>query len=337
MNDGLKNPADTRNAMANNPNPGNSRKEKQMNAVARTTSIAVLVAPCLAMIAGAAEPATAPAAAIHGQSIGGSRTEPWPSEIKGFVPPQPGEHPRLLFRKTDLAKLRAKLKTPEGQAIVKRLREQLNGSDGQSLPLLAIMDDPGVDMAKIKPLIEVNKKAILTQLTAGYGDGGYFKEGDGTGSMGHTVFVPALQAWKTAAGLDFYNPRPNAQWQVLRWFQQTVPAPGQTNQTWGRIVGGFTSPWAPAKDGSTILTGADGSGFAVDFSQASGAEALLVLTGPAAATGTEVLDAGGVKYSLLALGPGEPPKPHVDGQAVRIGDQRISVANGKIVLAVFNP
>jgi hypothetical protein len=35
---------------------------------------------------------------------------------EGFVPVRPGEHPRLLFRKSDLARLRDKLKTPFGQA-----------------------------------------------------------------------------------------------------------------------------------------------------------------------------------------------------------------------------
>ena len=101
-------PTDTKNAMNINPNHGNNRREQQMNAITKTTLVAVLVALGSAVAARAAEPVTAPVAPIHGQSIGGSRTEPWPSEIKGFVPPQPGEHPRLLFRKTDLAKLRAK-------------------------------------------------------------------------------------------------------------------------------------------------------------------------------------------------------------------------------------
>jgi hypothetical protein len=35
---------------------------------------------------------------------------------EGFVPPAPDEHPRLLFRKADLPRLREKLKTPFGQA-----------------------------------------------------------------------------------------------------------------------------------------------------------------------------------------------------------------------------
>src|SRR5687767_654583 len=59
---------------------------------------------------------------------------PWPADVVGFVPPEPGEHPRLLFRKAELAAIRKKAQTPEGRAIVKRLRQQLNGSDGETMP-----------------------------------------------------------------------------------------------------------------------------------------------------------------------------------------------------------
>ena len=44
--------------------------------------------------------------------------------------PQPGEHPRLFFRKADLAMIRQRADTPEGKAIVARLRETL-GADGE--------------------------------------------------------------------------------------------------------------------------------------------------------------------------------------------------------------
>ena len=60
--------------------------------------------------------------------------EPWPMDVPGHVAIQPGEHPRLLFRRSDLPELRERAKTPEGQAILKRLRETLNGGDGESMP-----------------------------------------------------------------------------------------------------------------------------------------------------------------------------------------------------------
>jgi hypothetical protein len=286
----------------------------------------------------------------------------WPVDVKGHVAVKPGEHPRLLFRRTDIDRLREKAKTPEGQAMIRRLRKQLNGSDGESMPanfvqrgardaadgaldtytfshaagfgllyqltgdkkyadlgkqcmekafegvmdrdtrysfrkpsgalrsgpvlgwtalgydlcydgwdeafrrkaadelqnyneaqwmslpeltrgerqhpgsnhwgmqvggaamaLLAIMNDPGVDMDKINPLLETSQKSMKINLTQGFGDGGFYVEGDGTGSMSsHIAFLTGLQAWKTAAGKDFYSPKPNAQWTSLKWFFLTA-------------------------------------------------------------------------------------------------------------------
>lgn len=540
---------------------------------------------------------------------GAEPEKPWPADVPGHIPPKPGEHPRLFFRKADIPKLRERAKTPEGQAILKRLRVQLNGGDGETIPpqdkwtissvagygmlyvitgekkyanlgkdcmekqsmagahnypdrryafkgpdgalragpsvgwgalgydlcydgwdeefrkkvadaiqnysegsyrslpelargarhnpksnhwsmqvggagmaLLAIMNDPGVDMAKIGPLLEANRKAMIRALTEGFGDGGYFKEGDGTGSMGHIAFVSALQAYRVAAGLDYYAPRPNAQWQVMRWFHQTVPVPGDNkisngfhpqrggyphniwsspgaisfgfhsyfglgfglasedqqaamlwfynhtgvkevfekrsspfdtsgpyphtavlsfvnwpfalkeknpqgiipnvcrdqyygfyawrnrwqdkndtvisiltkgwhqgdmpgpifirsqanNRQWGEVKGGFRDEWSPARDGSTILTGGDGSCLAIDFSQASGAEAMLVMTGPSAPADGVVVEAGGAKFSILLLTKGDPPQPKAEGNRIVVGKQTVSLDGGRIALGVFN-
>jgi hypothetical protein len=38
---------------------------------------------------------------------------PWPAPVTGYVPVQPGEHPRLLFRKGDLPAIRERARTPE--------------------------------------------------------------------------------------------------------------------------------------------------------------------------------------------------------------------------------
>lgn len=300
----------------------------------------------------------------------------WPSAVPGWVAPQAGEHPRLLFRKADLAKIKARAATPEGKLLVARLAKQLDGGDGTSMPiaenpntgkqpdgagafeksaplgsytyshvagygmlylltgkklyadlgkqcmekafegtrdvdnryafkfpcgalrtgptlgwyalgydlcydgwdaafrekvakafaeynegqwmslaeiaqgkrqhpgsnhwgmqiggaamvLLAIMDDPGVDMAKITPLLAKNGETMIRNMTEGFGNGAFFAEGDGTGSMAsHIVFITALQAWRTAGGKDYISPRPNAQWLAMRWYFQTIPVPGNTS------------------------------------------------------------------------------------------------------------
>jgi hypothetical protein len=79
---------------------------------------------------GAAPPCLAEAAPSPAAQAGG----PWPVPVADFAPPKPGEHPRLLFRKSDLAELKRRAATPEGQAILKRLRFLLNGGEGQSMP-----------------------------------------------------------------------------------------------------------------------------------------------------------------------------------------------------------
>lgn len=58
---------------------------------------------------------------------------PWFAPVAGFKAPAAGEHPRLPFRKSDVAALREKARTPEGRAILKRLRVLLNGGDGETM------------------------------------------------------------------------------------------------------------------------------------------------------------------------------------------------------------
>jgi len=51
----------------------------------------------------------------------------WTADVQGWVAVQPAEHPRLVFRKTDLARLKQRAETSEGQAILQRLRNLLDG------------------------------------------------------------------------------------------------------------------------------------------------------------------------------------------------------------------
>ena len=65
---------------------------------------------------------------------------PWPAQAPGFVPVKPGEHPRLLFRKSDLPALRKKAETPNGKAIIARLRTVLGG--GEAMPTVFSKEAP---------------------------------------------------------------------------------------------------------------------------------------------------------------------------------------------------
>ena len=70
------------------------------------------------------------------ESTAAKDDRPWFVPTKGYQAPAPGEHPRLFFRKADVAELKRRAATPDGQRIIARLRELLNGSDGQSMPTL---------------------------------------------------------------------------------------------------------------------------------------------------------------------------------------------------------
>jgi hypothetical protein len=50
---------------------------------------------------------------------------PWPVPVPGWAPLGPGEHPRLVFRASDLPALRARAQTPEGREILRLTRENL--------------------------------------------------------------------------------------------------------------------------------------------------------------------------------------------------------------------
>jgi hypothetical protein len=80
---------------------------------------------------------------------------------------------------------------------------------GGALALLAVMGDPGIDQAEIPKLLEQSEKSMIRNMTEGFGDHGWFAEGDGTGCMAANIsFAPALQAWRCAGGRDFITPAP---------------------------------------------------------------------------------------------------------------------------------
>lgn len=302
----------------------------------------------------------------------------WSVPAPGFVPPAPGEHPRLFFRKTDLPVLRKKARTTEGQAIVARLRATL-GEEGKKLtavvndrppantvaggdevlrkqPLgmftfshaagfgylylltedklyaelsrqsldklfagttdrdqryswttpgtgfriaivqitaamaydfcydawpedyrqkvaktiadnapkdlqhktprslediaggggyppgsnhygayiggavsaLALRGDPGVDTARLDQIIATAEKSLVTELTKGFGDHGWFSEGTHPGRIAaNTGIVPLLQALKVAGGKDYLSGAPNGRWLTLRYVSEIVGRDGK--------------------------------------------------------------------------------------------------------------
>ena len=71
------------------------------------------------------------AGTLKGRDLRGTAAgmlKPPPGRIDGHVPIAPLEHPRLLFRKADIPNLRKKAQTPEGKAIVERLKQSLHAA-----------------------------------------------------------------------------------------------------------------------------------------------------------------------------------------------------------------
>ena len=68
----------------------------------------------------------------QGLQAAASSGSTWPTPVPGYISVKPGEHPRLLFRKSDLPAIRQRAETPEGRKIVERLRATLGG--GETMP-----------------------------------------------------------------------------------------------------------------------------------------------------------------------------------------------------------
>jgi hypothetical protein len=88
---------------------------------------------------------------------------------------------------------------------------------GSGLAVLAIKGDPGTDKELLDKYLEVLKKQVVRHISAGWGDGGYYKEGWGASMVGTQAgFLCFLQALKTAAGHDYLNvDRPNASYVTM--------------------------------------------------------------------------------------------------------------------------
>ncbi|MBA4065755.1 MAG: hypothetical protein C0501_18955 [Isosphaera sp.] len=110
----------------------------------------------------------------------------------------------------------------------------------------------------------------------------------------------------------------------------------------GQMRKGKADHFAALPDGSGTLTAAD-TFLAVDYSGASGAEALVILGGagvgkPAAKSGGPAkvtdLTVGGKPFSVLTLQKtGDAPVPKVDGDKIVVGGQTVTFDGRKLVLA----
>jgi len=100
---------------------------------------------------------------------------------------------------------------------------------GAALAILAISGEKWVDQKRIDELLKITERSMILNVTEGFGDGGFFAEGDGTGSMASQIaYLAGLQAWRNAAGKDFVNTdRPNVRMLSLKWIYHTVVRDGK--------------------------------------------------------------------------------------------------------------
>ncbi|MFM2055445.1 MAG: hypothetical protein RL456_3482 [Pseudomonadota bacterium] len=111
---------------------------------------------------------------------------------------------------------------------------------GAGIALMAIMGDPGVDQGRVQALLADNRKAIERQLSEGWGDKGWYVEGDGCAAISSdTILIPALQAYRVCLGLDYTAKTTTAHWMTLRWIYLTIngaiPARGTyEHNNWAR-------------------------------------------------------------------------------------------------------
>jgi hypothetical protein len=108
---------------------------------------------------------------------------------------------------------------------------------GTGLALLAVRGDAGTDTAKVDAWLQAVEGNARAAVTKGFGDHGFFSEGQGAG---HTGTYPALisyfQAMRVAAGKDYTVGRPNVSWLTLRWIMElTTDSEGRA---WYPIRGG---------------------------------------------------------------------------------------------------
>jgi hypothetical protein len=100
---------------------------------------------------------------------------------------------------------------------------------------------------------------------------------------------------------------------------------------WGNLRNGLTY-FRPAADGSASMVSGDGTAMAIDFSGASGAPAMLVMTGRGAPR-ENTLGVGGTALAFKFLTEGKEPQPKAEGDAVIVGGQAVRMEDGHIVLA----
>lgn len=96
--------------------------------------------------------------------------------------------------------------------------------------VLAIYGDPGTDTDFLQARLVEFERKIPRILTQGFGDRGFYAEGDHPGRISANVgMLEALIALRSVTGRDYLTATPNAEWVTLKWVHLLIP---RGNQLW---------------------------------------------------------------------------------------------------------
>ncbi len=108
---------------------------------------------------------------------------------------------------------------------------------GAGLSILSILGDDGVSSDTLQSWLESVRKNAISAVSEGFGDHGWFAEGQPPGNMPINIALVAyFLSEKSAGGLDFITPRPNVPWLTMRWVMELIPRDGAPKYpVWNRM------------------------------------------------------------------------------------------------------
>ncbi len=140
---------------------------------------------------------------ISGEVSGQVASEAWPAPVEKHRALSPGEHPRLIFRKSDRTHLRERMETPLGKMILARLAEAMDPNDrsqgswrGYGYGLMYQLTEDEAWARKGRDFCEAVIAGELQSPRYGWAttDGGYMRSGPSAAAVAATYDL-CYDAW----------------------------------------------------------------------------------------------------------------------------------------------
>jgi hypothetical protein len=213
-----------------------------MPAAARLRHVATFALLLVLALARAADGAETPEAPKY--EVWGERDADWTAPVEGWTPVQPGEHPRLVFRKGDIPRLKQRAETPAGKAMVERMKALLDDKftlwhpAGNGLLYLLTGDRQYAEKAK-QQVLDVLERKVRDGRDGRYGfynpgSGGQMRAGPAVGAIG-LAYDLNYGAWD-----EEFRGKVAVAIQENPWTRDIAAAPpiGPGCNLWGAAAGG---------------------------------------------------------------------------------------------------